>query len=331
MADYSNKKLLLLYILKILEEYSDEDHPLVSQQIISHLENDYNITCERKAISRNISCLLEAGYDIATYDENREGYFLRERIFEDAELRLLIDGILTSRHIPEIHANELINKLKEMTSKYSRKRLKPISTISGWQHSHNTTLFFTIDCLSEAIDKGKKVQFTYNELGIDKKLHPRHIKPYIINPYEIVSVYGRYYLICNYDKYENLANYRLDKITDIKILNDDIKPINNLSNYTTNFDLAEYIRHSIHMLGGKVIKAELLIEPYLIGDMIDWFGEDVVFNETDSSYIRANVTCTYEGLKYWAMQYLPNCEVVKPLELRNDITTEIQKAGRKYE
>lgn len=189
MAEYTNRKLLILYILKILENHSDKNHPLVSQQIIELLDREHNMQCERKAIARNISCLLEAGYDISTYTENCKGYFLRERTFEDAELRLLIDGILASRHIPANQGKELIDKLKQLTNKYSRKKLGK-SNIKNWKHTNNVALFYIIECLNDAIAAGKKVRFTYNEWGDDKKLHPRSNHSYTVNPYEIVSVYG---------------------------------------------------------------------------------------------------------------------------------------------
>ena len=79
----------------------------------------------------------------------------------------------------------------------------------------NKELFYTIDVLDEAISKGKKVSFIYNSYGTDKKLHPKREREYVINPYQMVATNGRYYLICNYDKYDTLSNYRIDRITGI--------------------------------------------------------------------------------------------------------------------
>ena len=86
----------------------------------------------------------------------------------------------------------------------------------------NKQLFYTIDILDEAISKEKQVKFHYGLYGADKKLHPQKssdgkIREYIINPYQIVATNGRYYLVCNYDKYDNLSNYRVDRIMDIEL------------------------------------------------------------------------------------------------------------------
>mgnify|MGYP000713069462 CR=1 FL=1 len=57
MEGLEPKKLALIRIWQILKEYSDYDHPLTQDDIAAHLENDYGIIIERKAISRNISLL----------------------------------------------------------------------------------------------------------------------------------------------------------------------------------------------------------------------------------------------------------------------------------
>ena len=54
-----NKKSSLILILKVLEEYSDEDHLLTQQQIIDKISQLYNIDLERKSVSNSISLLIE--------------------------------------------------------------------------------------------------------------------------------------------------------------------------------------------------------------------------------------------------------------------------------
>ena len=52
MDSFEPKKLALLRIWQILQKHSDYDHPLTQDDIALHLENDYGIVIERKAISR---------------------------------------------------------------------------------------------------------------------------------------------------------------------------------------------------------------------------------------------------------------------------------------
>ena len=91
------------------------------------------------------------------------------------------------------------------------------------QMSPNKQLFLTIDILDEAISKGRQVAFSYLEYGTDKNQHVRtdengEKRVSIVNPYQMAAANGRYYLICNYDQYDNVANVRIDRITGIRIL-----------------------------------------------------------------------------------------------------------------
>ena len=90
-----NKKMLNMLILDILKEYSDSEHRLTQQDIIRLLRTDYGMECDRRSVKSNVLSLIELGYDISM--EN--GYYLDEREFENAELRLLIDSVLSSRVI----------------------------------------------------------------------------------------------------------------------------------------------------------------------------------------------------------------------------------------
>ena len=103
-----NKKLALLRILHILLYHSDERHPLKQEEIAEYLEKDYGIVVERKAIGRQLALLHEA-YDapnspIVLISDRRRGTYIEQREFEDTELRLLIDGVLSSRHITAKHS-----------------------------------------------------------------------------------------------------------------------------------------------------------------------------------------------------------------------------------
>ena len=137
--------------------------------------------------------------------------FYLVRNFADSELRLLIDSLLFSKHIPYSQCKELIGKLEGLSNRYFRARVGHIRTMPDLS-LHSQQLFYTIEVLDEAISKGRQVSFTYNSYGTDKKLHPRrdsagNVREYIVNPYQIAAANGRYYLICNYDRYDNVAHY----------------------------------------------------------------------------------------------------------------------------
>ena len=79
MAGQQNSKKKLLYIKDILEKYSDEKHVMNSADILSKLEFQYGIQCERKSLYSDIDVLESYGVDIVRTRTPRNG-FLSEHV-----------------------------------------------------------------------------------------------------------------------------------------------------------------------------------------------------------------------------------------------------------
>ena len=59
-----NKKSSILLVLKVLEEYTDEEHYLTQQEIADKIYQVYDIELERKSVGSSLSMLEELDYDI---------------------------------------------------------------------------------------------------------------------------------------------------------------------------------------------------------------------------------------------------------------------------
>ena len=335
------KNMLIMNILEILKKHSDENHRLNQKEIIDLLDSEYDMKVDRKAIKRNLMNLLDFGYELEyteTIRTNKKGeqealysdwYLVRD--FTDAELRLLIDSLLFSKHIPYSQCKELIEKLECLSNKYFKAKVKHIRNLPE-KMPNNKQIFYVIEILDEAISKGKKVEFCYNDFGTDKKLHPRmssNGKPrrYIINPYQMAATNGRYYLIANYDKYDNISHYRVDRISDIVILDEPVKKQKDLSE---TINLPKHMAEHIYMFSSESVRVAMRIEKFLVGDVIDWFGKDVIFhNETETS-VDVSVAVNLEAMRYWAMQYANHVEVLRPEKLREEIKKDLLAAVEKY-
>lgn len=138
MESFEPKKLALIRVLQVLQEYTDCDHPLTHEKIVELLKKDYGVVVERKSIGRNIALLIEAGYEIET---TKKGSYLAERTFEDSELHLLIDGVLSSKHITPKQSKELIEKLCAQSNKYFKKHVKHIYSVQDWNKTENVAVF----------------------------------------------------------------------------------------------------------------------------------------------------------------------------------------------
>ena len=349
MAEHTPKKMLIINILDILKKYTDYDHRLSQKEIIDILKKEYDMVVDRKSIKRNITNLIDYGYDINYTEtkrmyknkkgEDEESYILSDfyisREFSNSELRLLIDSLLFSQYIPYSQCKELVKKLEGLSNNYFHSKVKHISLLED-EKINNRQLFYNIDILDEAIEKGRQVKFKYCSYGIDKELHKRknddgEEREYIINPYQMVVKEGKYYLICNYDKYEYISNYRLDRISNIELLDTPIKPFEKLKGANgRHLNLKDYMREHVYMFSSNNTHARFRITKSLISDVIDLFGKDVRFeNETDDTV--EVVTYTNEmALHQFAKAYSPYAIVLEPKQLASAISADLEKAVQIY-
>lgn len=349
MDSMQPKKLIIINILDVLKKYTDEDHRLSQKEIAEILETEYDMKVDRKAVKRNLMNLIEFGFEIEYSEairmvknqntgEMEESYILSDfylvRDFTDAELRLLIDSLLFSKHIPYSQCKELIEKIEGLSNRYFKNKVKHIRNMPE-NLPQNKELFYTIEMLDEAIGKGRQVSFKYCRYGTDKKLHPRQSsngedRVYIVNPYQMVATNGRYYLVCNYDKYDNLANYRVDMITDIKLLDTPAKPKKQVRGLEAGLDLPKHMAEHIYMFSDETVKVKFTAKKYIVGKIIDWFGKDVKFSDETEDEVTAEVKVSAMAMKFWALQYAEHITVISPENLVNDIKNALQKAGKKY-
>jgi predicted DNA-binding transcriptional regulator YafY len=67
-----------------------------------------------------------------------------------------------------------------------------------------------------------------------------------------------------------------------------------------------------------------------MNDLIDWFGMDFkIVKEIDDDII-VSVTCNYNAMFYWALQYGSYVEVLTPQKLREELKDTICKMYERY-
>lgn len=325
----ANKKMLNMLILDILEEYSDADHRLTQQEIIRLLKANYDMECDRRSVKNNILYLNELLGDVIDMED---GYYLAEREFEDAELRMLIDSVLFSKNLTQKQAKALIEKLRAKGNKYFPAKVTHISNLPEMHHADNKQLMYALDTVNDAIAEKKKISFVYNTYGTDFKLHPRRDgMRYVVNPYQMVANNGKFYLIGNYDKYDNVSHYRLDKMTDVQILDEKVKPQKEIRDFKNGFSLPKHMAEHIYMFSGESERVKLLAPATMMDELIDWLGKDFTVRQIDDEdEIEITLNCNVDSMVYWALQYGPYVEILEPVDLRNRIAKAVRDMADKY-
>lgn len=321
----NNKKLSILYTLQILKDYSDENNLITQSEIVNKIYNIYGMECERKSIGANIESLIDFGYDIV---KTNSGCFLASREFESSEIRFLIDAVFSSKSIDSNHSRSLSNKLSKFLSLNQRKQYKYIYKADELNRTDNKELFYNIDIINEAIEKNKQVQFEYNRFYY--KDNNKKKKPYVVNPYFMINNQGKYFLVCNYDYFDEIGNYKLERIHNIKILDSEIKPITQVKGFEQGLDIAKYANENIYMFTTNSVNATIKIyNDWATAYVDEWFGKNAKFYEKNDK-IYADITANESSLIYWCLQYGEAVELIYPADTRNKIKELINEMHKRY-
>ena len=317
------KKLALLRIAQILHKYSDAAHPLKQGDIAAYLSRDYGIEIERKAVGRNLSLLKEADFDIIS---TRNGCYLEKRKFEDAELKLLIDGVLCSKHIATHHSKQLIEKLAALSNAYFRSHIKNIYTVNDWNKTQNYDLFLNIELVDEAIETGKQITFSYNKFGADKKLHKS--ATHFASPYQMILHNQHYYLMALNEKWKNMGYYRLDKITEMQITDRPLTPLRTVDGFENGIDYKNFSAALPYMFTDTPEQIELLADNSVVDQIVDWFGYDIQIAPQGNG-VRVQLKSSPNAMTYWALQFAEHVEILSPVYLRDKVFTILENAYKK--
>ncbi len=340
------KKLVILYVLEILKKHTDENHTLTQKEISDLLKKEYDISCDRKSLKKYLDGLIEAGFEICFNEiprsmgaDNEENIQLTDfrliHDFTDAELRLLIDGILFSRNIPVSQRRDLIGKLENLSSKYFKTGARNILTVQG-EEGASKELFYNIEMIDEAISSNKRIDFNYLEYHTDKKLHKRitknnKIRRFTISPYRIAATNNRYYVIGNNDWFGNgLSHFRIDRITNIKIIDQDRRPSSEIEGFNEGFSLAKHMSEHVFMFSDKAQRVKFRMKKTLLSELFDWFEPDMTFLDETEDEVTVTLISSLQAMRLWGTQFAREVTILSPESLVAEIKQDLKEAYEKY-
>lgn len=326
MDNLEPKKLALLRILQILEDETDKEHPYTQAQIIKRLAEKYDITVERKAVGRNLSLLKEAGFGI---ESTKAGSFFDGRTFEQSELRLLVDSILCSRYINKKHSEDLIEKIVALGGKNFKSHVKHIYSVGKWSKSDNIEFFYNIEIADEAIETAKQITFHYNKFDETARLKKTYCQ--IVSPYQMILHNQRYYLMAYNEYWKNMAFYRMDKITDVEILDKPQTPIRSVPGYKNGIDYKDLATSRPYLYADKAEKIVVACDKALMDDVVDWFGNGVSVRKGNEGQIVVTLYASKDAMLYWALQYGRRAKVLEPADLVQKIKQTLEDVLKSYE
>ncbi len=326
MAKIKGQRIHLLYLAEIFLKHTDENHPLSASELIELLA-EKGVPIERKAIYGDISLLCEAGMDILKTRTPKAGYYLASREFELPEIFLLADAVQAADFISRRKSRELISKLEGMLSENEALEVRSRVYIDNRAKCENEDIFRNIDAASRAISNKKKLTLKYCKrvLSAEGKI-VEDAKQRTVSPYALVWADDHYYLVCNYEKYDNLMHLRLDRIKRAAVDDAPARDFCEVSEYKNHFDVADYAQKAFNMYGGELMSITLRCKRDKLEQAIDRFGDKIsIRNCTETHFEFKTDALVSEGLVGFIMQFGDAFEVLAPESLRERIRTAAEK------
>ena len=270
MAKLENQKLKLFHLADILKNETDENHAISMAEIIEKLA-DKGISAERKSLYNDISLLTDYGIIIEKTSDHH--YYVAERDFELAELKILVDIIESSQFLTVKKSRALTKKLYRQTSRYGAAELdRQVHT--AYAKAPNEKIFYTVDAIHQSVRDDRRIEFSYFRYNEDKKLvEKQENKRYSVSPIALVFDNENYYLVAYNEKEESIRHYRVDRMQKVVVLDER----RTSKDVYGEFDISRYENKTFGMFGGNEQLVTLNCKNEAAGAIIDRFGDEVTF------------------------------------------------------
>ena len=257
--------------------------------------------------------------------------------FSFDELDTIINALYFSKTVNEEERDRLIYKLAKLSSKryqkkwFSENNDRPViknifQGIVNNNDASRTELKKNIALIQSAIDEKVKIQFIMNVYNAERELVPswtdKKGKAILrkVTPYHILVYNDRYYMLANYERYSNLSIWRIDLMSNVKLLEEAGRPKHEIKGMTNTWNGQEYMEQHLNMFYDDPVKVTLKVPNDHYTMMVDWFGNSFVkWRAIDEKYDMVFVTCSEAAMINWAMQYSDVVEVLGPSDVQDAI------------
>lgn len=294
-------RLRLFYLYRILEQYTDEEHPLSTNQLRKLMEEKHDMPMHRTTMYNDLELLKTAGVPVQLYRWKNNQYYLESRKFEIPELKLLIDAVESSRFLTEEQSKKLVEKLTTLTNEQNADKLKRNLYVAGRVKSENKQIFYIIDAINEAINSKRRISFRYIEYnGMKRAVMRNDGKPYTLSPYTLIWNGDFYYLVGYYHEKDDIRTFRVDRIKEQPvILEEAADPM------PEDFDITRYTREVFRMYDTEeAVPITLVCANEVMKGVLDAFGREIKVKKEDEGHFRTTVmACPSPTFFGWVFQW----------------------------
>lgn len=155
-------------IIRVLQLFqtTDEKTPMNAVQISQKLEEEYGMeNVHRTSIYDDVRLLQSCGYPIKQAENSHKGWYMEKYLLEDWEIKLMLDSVQQARCVSVHEANEIRNKLLNLTSQRGQSRFSHMIMPLPGNVRDVGQIGEYIEIMLEAMYLHKKIQFQYTEIN----------------------------------------------------------------------------------------------------------------------------------------------------------------------
>lgn len=326
MAEQNVKKIKLLRLMEILRAETDEQNPMLAKVVCKRLA-DKGVIVDRRVLTRDIDILNEFGYEImSTMIGHEKAYYVIDRSFSVPELKILIDAVQAATFITEKKTPELVEKIAALGGSHRAEIMQENIVCFNTRKHSNESIYYNVDCLENAIQNNKKVIFLYYDLNEHgEKVYRRDGHHYVVEPIALVFNDDNYYLTCYSAKHDGTANYRVDRMTAVESIDEEISE----KAIELRGEMGCYTEQVFRMYGGEIENVTLELDDKLIGVIYDKFGEDTKVVRTGENTVAASVKVQVSPTFFgWLFQFGTQMRILSPdsvkKEYKNLVTAQVE-------
>ena len=319
----SDGKMRMLRILELLQNETDECHPISTAEIERTLKERWELDTYRITIQKDIAALCAAGYEIETIRSTQNKYYMSTRLFELPELKLLIDAVESSKFITQKKSRVLTEKLTALASINEAGQLRRNISIADRVKAGNEQIYYIMDVLNESINLKCKVSFLYFEYDGNKR---RKLKnggePYVLSPYTLTWNGDFYYVVGWSDKHGKVATFRVDRIFEVPtILQDKAVP------KPKQYSIGDFAEKAFQLFDSKHARVQLLCENSMMNTVIDHFGDKVKTQKADEGHFQFTAEVSVSPTFFsWVFMFGGKIKILGPQSVKEAYEELIKKA-----
>ena len=300
-------KARLITLERMFYKYTDEEHTWTNTEILDYLE-EHKVPANEKTLRGDIVLLQELGFDIVKIVSRPNRYYMRERELTLAELKILIDAVLSSRFITKKKSRDLGIKLAELASENQKKELRRNVYATNRVKNSNEAIYGMVDLINEAINRKKRIRFQYREYtGELKPVLRNDGEVYELSPYALYWNQDFYYVVGWSDKHGNVSSFRADRLVDPVIT--DFKA----EKKPDDFDIDDYSRRIFEMFDGEPTVVTLEVRNDFAKYIVDRFGTGLATTPVSDDYFRASVEVSLSPTFYaWVFRFGGEIKIISP-------------------